>query len=65
MRIDTPNISGPLVWLLKYVYYLTDLVLPFAGPFIVALLVHPEWRAYFSVPDQGGNPPIEWTAKKQ
>lgn len=37
------------VWLLKYVYYLIYLVIPFAGPFAIALLFHPEWRSYFAL----------------
>ena len=61
--VNTPNGSGPTVWMLKYVYYLIDLVLPFAGPFIVALLVHPEWQAYFTAPDRGV-PSSRQTAKK-
>lgn len=34
------------LWFAKYVYYIVNLVVPFAGPFAVALLVHPEWRNY-------------------
>jgi hypothetical protein len=51
--INTPNNADPAVWLIKYVYHIIYLVVPFAGPFIVALLVHPEWRAYFSIADAG------------
>ena len=45
--INTPHNSDPAIWLYKYFYHLIYLVVPFAGPFMVALLVHPEWRAYF------------------
>lgn len=41
-----PN-APPQMWLLKYLYHIIYLVVPFAGPFMVALLMHPEWRAYF------------------
>lgn len=46
--INTPGNSGLSMWLLKYVYHIIYLVVPFAGPFLVALLVHPEWREYFA-----------------
>lgn len=41
--------AGGQVWFLKYLYYLIYLVIPFAGPFAIALLFHPEWRNYFSM----------------
>lgn len=44
--INTTSDRGASVWLLEYVYHLIYLVIPFAGPFLVALLVHPEWREY-------------------
>jgi hypothetical protein len=47
---NSPLSAGIVIWLYKYVYHLIYLVVPFAGPFIVALLVHPEWRACFTVP---------------
>jgi len=34
------------IWLLKYLYHLVYLVVPFAGPFAIALLTHSAWRAY-------------------
>ncbi len=48
--INTPGEANPLVWLFKYFYHIIYLVVPFAGPFLVAVLVHPEWRAYFGAP---------------
>jgi hypothetical protein len=44
--VNTPAQSDG-VWLYKYCYHIIYLVVPFAGPFLVALVVHPEWRAYF------------------
>ncbi|MFM2123599.1 MAG: hypothetical protein RL328_50 [Acidobacteriota bacterium] len=35
------------VWFLKWVYHVDYLVVPFFAPFLIALIVHPEWRAYF------------------
>lgn len=32
------------VWMLKYVYHMIYLVIPFAGPFGLALLMHEKWR---------------------
>jgi hypothetical protein len=46
--INTPDHADSRVWLLEYIYHIIYLVVPFAGPFVVALLVHPEWRAYFN-----------------
>ncbi len=34
-------------WLLKYLYHLNYLVLPFLGPIVVAFRVHEEWREYW------------------
>ncbi|HWQ52130.1 MAG TPA: hypothetical protein VN442_00500 [Bryobacteraceae bacterium] len=50
--INTPNTTGTLMWLFNYLYHIIYLVVPFAGPFMVALLVHPEWREYFKLPVQ-------------
>ena len=50
--INVPGGTHPGLWLSKYVYYVVYLVLPYIGPFAVALLVHPEWRAYCTVPEQ-------------
>jgi hypothetical protein len=49
--VNTPAHSDG-VWLYKYCYHIIYLVVPFAGPFIVALAVHPEWRAYFRLTEQ-------------
>jgi hypothetical protein len=46
--INTTTNRPFAIWLIKYTYHLIYLVIPFAGPFAVALLMHPEWRAYFS-----------------
>jgi hypothetical protein len=46
--INTTNNHPVSIWLIKYAYHLIYLVIPFAGPFAIALLVHPEWRAYFA-----------------
>lgn len=32
------------IWLVKYAYHIIYLVVPFAGPFLIALAAHPEWR---------------------
>ncbi len=34
------------VWWLHWAYHLDYLVVPFAGPFLTALAVHPRWREY-------------------
>ncbi len=46
--INTPGNSSASLWLLKYSYHIVYLVVPFAGPFLIALCVHPEWRGYFT-----------------
>lgn len=38
--------SPLLIWWLRWVYHVDYLVVPFAGPFIIALTVHPRWREY-------------------
>ncbi len=48
--------GGGYLWLLKYVYHLIYLVAPFAGPFGVALLLHPRWRAGFGFLAEGRAP---------
>jgi hypothetical protein len=53
--INTPDNADSRVWLLKYFYHLNYLVVPFVGPFVVALLVHPEWRAHFRVVPRATN----------
>lgn len=35
------------IWLLEDVYHIIYLVVPFAGPFLIAVIVHPEWRDCF------------------
>ena len=38
------------LWWVKYFDYINTLVLPFAGPFLIATLLHPEWRRYAGLP---------------
>jgi len=49
---NVPGNAGLAVWLCRYFYHLIYLVVPYAGPFAVALLVHREWRAYFTISGQ-------------
>lgn len=45
--IINPVSGQPLsIWLLKYLYHLVYLVVPFAGPFAIALATHAAWRDY-------------------
>ena len=53
--INVPGKAGLAAWLCRYFYYLIYLVVPYAAPFAVALLIHPEWRAYFTIPEQRGH----------
>jgi len=39
--------TSTYLWLLKYVYHLIYLVVPFAGPFVIAVLQHRQWRECF------------------
>jgi hypothetical protein len=55
--VNSPLGADPQIWLYKYFYHLIYLVVPFVGPFVVALLVHPEWRACFTVPTPSGPSP--------
>jgi hypothetical protein len=50
--VNVPGKAGLAVWLCKYFYYLIYLVVPYAAPFAIALLIHCEWRAYFTIPEQ-------------
>ena len=49
--VNVPGSGAPALWLYRYFYFLIYLVVPYAAPFGVALLVHREWRAYFTVPE--------------
>lgn len=49
--INSPQGAGQGMWLLNYIYHLIYLVIPFAGPFLIAMLVHPEWRKCFRLPE--------------
>ncbi len=48
--VNVPGSAQSTLWVYRYFYYLIYLVVPYAGPFGVALLVHQEWRAYFTAP---------------
>jgi len=50
--------SDPRLWLTKYFDHINSLVLPFLSPFLVALLVHPEWREWVGIsrPDRTSQP---------
>jgi hypothetical protein len=50
--INVPGQASLAVWLCKYFYYVIYLVVPYAAPFAIALLMHSEWRAYFTIPEQ-------------
>lgn len=50
--INVPGKTGFEAWLFKYFYYIVYLVVPYAAPFAIALLIHKEWRAYFTIPEQ-------------
>jgi hypothetical protein len=45
--INSPGGSNGYLWLLKYLYHLIYLVVPFAGPFAVAVMQHRRWRECF------------------
>ena len=47
--INTPGSSDSRMWLIKYCYHIIYLVVPFAGPFGVALVVHRQWREYIGL----------------
>ncbi len=49
--INSPGSTSGYLWLLQYLYHLIYLVVPFAGPFGVALLLHPPWREYLGFLD--------------
>ena len=42
--INIPGSTSGYLWLLNYLYHLIYLVVPFAGPFAVAMLQHRRWR---------------------
>lgn len=48
--INSPGGSGLRLWLVQYYYHIIYLVIPFVGPFVVAMLIHPEWRGYAGFP---------------
>jgi len=47
--------SAGLLKFLDFCKYLVTLVVPYAAPFAVAVLVHPEWRGYFRAPSKQAN----------
>jgi hypothetical protein len=44
--INSPGTPDARVWWVRYFDHINTLVIPFAGPFVIAMLLHPEWRAY-------------------
>lgn len=44
--INSPGSPDARVWWVRYFDHINTLVIPFAGPFVIAMLLHPEWRAY-------------------
>lgn len=42
--INMPGSSDARLWLIQYSYHIIYLVVPFAAPFAVAVMIHPEWR---------------------
>jgi hypothetical protein len=46
--VNTPGVPDSQTWFLRYWYHIAYLVVPFAGPFGVALSVQPLWREYFA-----------------
>jgi hypothetical protein len=48
--VNTASTQPVSIWILKYVYHLIYLVVPFFGPFLIAVLTHPAWRNYFLHP---------------
>lgn len=50
--INSPGSPDMRVWWVRYFDHINTLVIPFAGPFVIAMLVHPEWRecAGFAMP---------------
>ena len=50
--VNVPGKAGLGVWLCRYFYYIIYLVVPYAAPFAITLLIHREWRAYFTIPEQ-------------
>lgn len=47
--LKTAAKTGGFLWTLEYVYHLIYLVLPFAGPFIVAVSLHRQWQEYLGL----------------
>ena len=54
--INSPGSPDARVWWVRYFDHINTLVIPFAGPFVIAMLLHPEWRAYagFALPERRG-----------
>jgi len=42
--INSPGSPDARIWWIKYFDHINSLVVPFAAPFLVAILMHPEWR---------------------
>jgi hypothetical protein len=57
--INSPGSQDSRIWWVKYFDHINSLVVPFAGPFLVAMLVHPEWREYVRMPEEMKTPSLQ------
>jgi hypothetical protein len=48
--ISSPASPDSRIWWVKYFDHINSLVVPFAGPFLIAILMHPEWRESAGLP---------------
>ena len=48
--INSPGSLDSRVWWVRYFDHINSLVVPFASPFLIAIAIHPEWRAYLGLP---------------
>ena len=48
--INSPGSPDARIWWIKYFDHINSLVVPFAGPFLTAILMHPEWRECAGLP---------------
>ena len=58
------SVSNDGLWWIKYFDHINTLVIPFAGPFLLAILLHPEWRRYtgFAQASEPSTTPVERSA---
>lgn len=52
------------IWMMEYLYHLIYLVLPFAGPFIVAVSLHRSWQEYLGFAAPTGKRAMGMAAQK-